>query len=633
MAILGLISVVLLVLLVVNSFFGILLKLDQKYNKASVYKKPATKYRLSEKAEDLITVDYQEVVFNYLKQKEKATLREIMTGCSLVNQMIVELINLGIIVEVVKNEDVKVSYVKGIIFPILITLVFISANYFLLIKLNIRYVGVIIYVALMLHVIITYSFKYFKNNYKIENKVKISIGFAVIFVLAFYFVFGGRTYLHAEQYSNLITLTEEEFSSDVNTVDVDSLPIVDKQYGQKLGSLKLGEYPGIGSEFEAGDYSDIIYQGEQYLVAPLEYTDIFKWLNNNKVGTPGYILINKVTAETTLVNLREDTNKGLIYTPSAYFNQDLTRHAYYNGMSKYNLEATYFEINDEGVPFYIMQYSLPTIFINGGRDIAKIAVVNALDGKVNVYDPEEVPAFIESVYPSDLLLTQLNYWGTLQDGWINSFIGQKGVLQPSNGKRTIMNDGELFYFTGLTSAGSDESTVGFVYMSTRTKETKLFKFPGATESAATNKTLTLLPQNNISTSFPIPINVNNTPTYFIAIKGEDGRILRHIFMDVQELEVYGIADTKNKAYSNYLLSLSDNTEVEIETVIGDITSISSYVSEGNTIYWVELDNDQLYLINVSNFDIDEMMHFISKEVGDEISFEVKDHTVIEIVLP
>lgn len=577
----------------------------------------------------------QEEIYKYLLSAKRATFKQIELACDCEQKDLDEMVFLGVLKEVKgskrKQEQVYLKYLKGIAAVIIIGFIFYSANYYLLIKINVRYLGIIFYAALFIIIATAYYGKFVKMNQKDGLFITfVLIGLVTVTVL-FYGIFGGRTYFHAEAYSNLIEVSEQTFSSDVQTVDVTTLPIVDKTYGAKLGSLKLGEYPGIGSEFETGEYSDIIYNGEQYLVAPLEYRGIFKWINNNDVGTPGYIMINKVTAVTTLVNIRETTGKGMLYTPSAFFNQDLVRYAYMNGMYQYKLEQQFFEIDEDGNPFYVLQYSVPTIFINGGRDIVKIAVVNAITGEVGIYDPEDVPDWVESVYPPDLLLTQLNYWGSLQDGWINSIFGQRGVLQSSYGKRTVMNDGSLYYFTGLTSAGSDESTIGFVYMNTKTKETKLYQFPGATEQAAMNKALTLLPQNNISTSFPIPINVNDTPTYFIAIKGEDGRILRHVFMNVQELEVYGIEETKAKAYTNYLQSLGNSSTDELVNITGNMTDQTSYVLDGSTIYWIEIDNDLWYMIDVSSFDNDIMMYFISLDIGDPIAINVQDFTVIEII--
>lgn len=515
---------------------------------------------------------------------------------------------------------------------LLIIILFIALNYFLMVKINLRYTGLLI----VLSILVILALAFIQKELKLEsNKVGVVASgiFALLFVvvLLVYGLFGGRVFLHAEAYSELLDIEEATFNEDVETVDVSTLPIVDKSYGEKLGALKLGEYPGIGSEFEAGEYSDIIYNGTQYLVAPLEYRGVFKWLSNRGTGTPGYILINKITAETTLINLTDSDGIGMQYTPSAYFEQDITRYAYFNGMHKYAFEGMYFEIDEEMNPYYILQYSLPTIFINGGKDIAKIAVVNAVTGEFDMYDPEDVPDWVESVYPPSLLLTHLNYWGSLQDGWLNSFLAQKGVLQASDGKRTVKNGDGLYYFTGLTSAGSDESTIGFVYMNTRTKHADLYKFPGATESAAMNKSLTLIPQNNIFTAFPIPINVNNSPTYFIIIKGEDGRIIRQVFMNVQDLELYGIADKKTNAYNEYLLNLGGANQSDLESSSGILMNIDSYVSEGNTIYWITLDDNYLYLINVSTFDIDDMRYFMSLTIGDTIHFKAQEYTIIDFV--
>jgi energy-coupling factor transporter transmembrane protein EcfT len=512
-------------------------------------------------------------------------------------------------------------------------MLFVLADYYLMIRLNARYIGIFFYIAVFLLLLISLLQQIGILSGKRTRTTVFVIVSTILLISIFYFIFGGRTYFHASDYAKLIQVNEEQFTSDVKTVDVDTLPIVDKAYGEKLGSLKLGEYPGIGSEFAIGAYSDIIYQNKQYLVAPLEYRGLFKWLNNKTDGTPGYIMIDKVTAETTLVNLKENSGEGLRFTPSAFFDQDLVRHTYLNGGYRYQLEQMFFEIDDSGHPYYVLQYSLPTIFINGGRDIVTIAVVDAIDGEVTFYEPSEVPDWIESVYPSELLLTQLSYWGSLQDGWLNCVFTQRGVLRPSNGKRTIMNDGQLYYFTGLTSAGSDESTVGFVYMNTRTKDTLLFQFSGATENAAMKKALTLLPQNNISTSFPIPINVSDTPTYFIAIKGDDGRILRYVFMSVQDLELYGIAETKNQAYSIYVQRLSSVSTDNLVEITGILTDLTSYVLDGNTIYWIQINGSEWYMVDVSLFDSSQMRQFISLSIGDTLTIFVQDFNVIEMNLP
>jgi hypothetical protein len=602
----------------------------KKYGKLSKLKPSSPVYRLSDNYNDYQLTDRQDEIVAYLKNIKVATENEILNHNKTNKSLINNLLEKGVI-EKVKFKNLNK---REIIYLILCLLILILSafllNYFLLVKANLRYFGIFVYLAFYLFVGFNILNLFMNFSVELYKKIIIFGSSAFVVFMIVFFVFGGRTYFHAEAYSNLIEVEEKDFIEDINTVDVTTLPIVDKSYGSKLGSLKLGEYPGIGSEFQPGAYSDIIYQGKQYLVAALEYRGFFKWTSNRDTGTPGYILIDKVTSETTLINLREQTGKGLKYLPSAYFGQDLTRLAYYNGLSKYKLENHFFEIDEEGNPYYILQYSLPTIFINGGNKINKIAIVDVIDGSVEVFNPNEVPDWVESVYPNELIFEQLNYWGSLQDGWLNSVFAQRGVIQTSTGTRVIMNEGELFYFTGMTSAGNDESTIGFIYSNMKTKETRLFRFSGATEEAAMNKALTLIPQNNISTSFPIPLNVQNVPTYFILIKGEDGRILRYVFIKIQDLEFYTISEASlSDAYNNYLKKLNDeDDDFQAEKVTGTIDSITSYVLDGNTVYWIEV-NGNFYQINVKDFSDQQMQFFISKDVGDSIEFYAVESTVVD----
>jgi hypothetical protein len=145
-----------------------------------------------------------------------------------------------------------------------------------------------------------------------------------------------------------------------------------------------------------------------------------------------------------------------------------------------------------------------------------------------------------------------------------------------------------------------------------------------------NKALTLIPQNNISTSFPIPLNVQNVPTYFILIKGEDGRILRYVFIKIQDLEFYTISEASlSDAYNNYLKKLNDeDDDFQAEKVTGTIDSITSYVLDGNTVYWIEV-NGNFYQINVKDFSDQQMQFFISKDVGDSIEFYAVESTVVD----
>ena len=532
-------------------------------------------------------------------------------------------------VQVKRLANVSLTPLQAVFLAVNFILFVVLVNYIVLNRLNLRYFSFVFVVILIFAALLYLVREGFKDRVKIADSWFVILGFVGGVLALLYTVFGGRTYFHAEEYAALITPSSNTFSAEVDTIDANTLPVVDKAYGERLGVLKLGEFPGLGSEFQVGEYTDIKYQGEQYLVAPLEYRDIFKWLNNRDVGTAGYILINKVTEETRLINLTAQNGTGLKYVETAYFSQDLLRHVYYNGTTKYERIAVHFEIDEAMNPYFVVQLGLPTIFVNGGRDVVAIALVDAITGETTIHDVGEVPEFVDNVYDDALVLEQLNYYGTLRDGFLNSIFNQVGVLRPSPGRRTVINSDELYHFTGMTSAGGDESTVGFAYVNMRTKQSTLYSFPGATEIAAMNKTLTLIPQNNISASFPVPVSIADEATYYILIKGQDGRIIRHVFMNVQDLQVSGIATSQSSALNNYLLNLDADSNQELSTDSGPILAIDSYVLEGNTVYLITLE-DGSYTVNFSNVSSDIIRDILALEIGETVTLGLVGNTIVSI---
>lgn len=544
----------------------------------------------------------------------------------------VEVDDEGVVRVSLKNQLPSFTLAQTLINITLIVLFFVLANYIFLARLNIRYSSFIILIGLIVGLILLVIRIGLSDKIKLSDQFLAFYGIGILAIVIIYSIFGGRTYFHAEAYASLITPTNSVFSADVDTIDADTLPVVDKEYGARLGALKLGEFAGLGSEFQVGRYTDILYQGKQYLVAPLEYRDFFKWLNNRDVGTAGFIMIDKVTEETRLVNLTNADGTGLKYVGSAFFSQDLTRHVYQSGTTKYERIDINFEIDDEMNPYFVVQLGLPTIFINGGRDVVKIAVVDAITGDTTLYDVDEVPAFVDNVYSDSLVLEQLNYYGTLREGFLNSIFNQVGVLRTSPGRRTVINNDELYHFTGLTSAGSDESTVGFTYINMRDKSATLYSFPGATELAAMNKTLTLIPQTNISSSFPVPLSIEGNATYYLLIKGDDGRIIRHVFMNARDLQVYGIAETQSAAYNDYILNADEISNSELSQIEGPVLGLTSYVLEGNTVYWLTFEEGS-YALNVSNVSTDTIRILIDLEIGETIIVNLSGNNIRSIERP
>ena len=105
-------------------------------------------------------------------------------------------------------------------------------------------------------------------------------------------------------------------------------------------------------------------------------------------------------------------------------------------------------------------------------------------------------------------------------------------------------------------------------------------------------------------TFPILLNIGNQPTYFVSLKDNAGLVKMFAFVNVERYQLVAIGDTLNEAYSEYLKLLAQNTQVDssaLTTTEGVITYISSAVRDGNTFYYIELDNsEQVFVASIQS---------------------------------
>jgi len=383
-------------------------------------------------------------------------------------------------------------------------------------------------------------------------------------------------------------------------VNINELPIVDHGYAMRLGDKVLGEKfkndkgteLNYGSEYEVREFYDIYYQGKPYMVSPLSYRGLFKYLNN-KQGTPGYVLVDKYTGERQLVTQLNEQDLKLKFMPSAFFSRDLHRHLYMNGYRYQKLSHFTFEIDEQGQPYWVAIETKYTIGINGGKDVNRVILVNAQTGDITDYKPNEAPAWVDNIYPQELVMEQLDNWGSLKSGYFNTIFGQKGVNHTTDGSRRIFNQNQMYHYTGFTSVGGDESSTGFVYVSTRTKAAKLYSIVGATEGAAMKSAEGQVKNfDGYVATFPVSLNVNQQPTFFITIKDGNGIIKKYTFVNIKDYTKVGLGDTIEGAYNSYLNTLGNSgviTDDEtLEERTGVVERISWNIIEGQTIYYIKL---------------------------------------------
>ena len=437
--------------------------------------------------------------------------------------------------------------------------------------------------------------------------------------------------VNAKKYQKLMTVENGEFSKDIEELSFDQIPLLDRDSAAILGNRKMGSMVDMVSQFEVDDlYSQINYKDQPVRVSPLKYANIIKWLTNQSEGIPAYIKIDMATQNTELVKLDE----GMKYTESDHFNRNIYRHLRFK-YPTYIFNDLSFEIDDNGVPYWICPVKKFNIGLFGGETIGRVVLCNAITGETKDYSMENAPEWNDRAYSADLLVELYDYYGTLKHGFFNSVLGQKDCLHTTDGYNYLAIDDDVWVYTGVTSITGDQSNVGFVLMNQRTMETKFYEVEGATEASAMSSAEGQVQNLKYKAAFPLLLNISGEPTYFIALKDDAGLVKKYAMVNVQKYQIVAIGDTVSECEENYTTLMYENGIKQVEedtrdilTASGKITKIAQSVIDGNSHYYIMLEgSDEIFDIPVVDF-----IDIIKFNVGDEVTVEYKEGETSNTVL-
>lgn len=437
----------------------------------------------------------------------------------------------------------------------------------------------------------------FSHRFDFVVKTVYSLGILlIVFMMGFSLL--SSEFLNAGKYRDQIVIkSSSDFDAELDVIDLKKIPLVDQNTAQQLGDKQIGRVQGLGSQFDiSNEYLLINVKDSVYRVSSLEYQDFYKWLQNRDEGVPSYVSVNvNDSSDVELVDLVD----GMKFVPSAYFNEDLLRHVRFKYRTEM-FESLNFEIDDNGNPYYIVTYKEPTIGWFGGWDTSGIIVVDAISGEMNKYSVGDVPEWVDHVQSSNLAWYQIDNWGYYVNGWFNTLFGQKDMVQTTDGFNYVSIDEKIYIFSGLTSIGSDRSIVGFALINLSTKEAMYIKIGGADEYSAMNSAIGQVQHLNYTSTFPLLLNVEGLPTYFMALKDNEGLVKLYAMVSVQDYSVVGVGATVEETRLSYVNQLLDKSLIEgvitsNTEVSGTISSIVSTIIEGTTYYYFTLDgNNNLF---------------------------------------
>lgn len=402
--------------------------------------------------------------------------------------------------------------------------------------------------------------------------------------------------IHSKKYSKMVEVENGNFTEDIKEISFDQIPTVDRVTAITLGDRKMGEMLDLASQFNVSDaYTQIDYKDKAVRVTPLEYNGILKWLNNKSEGIPGYITVDMATGHTSLNKL--DGN--IKYSKSDKFSRDIKRHIRLKYPTRIISEIS-FEIDEDGKPFWIIPTYNKSIGVFGGTDVDRVLICNAVNGQVEEYEVEDVPTWVDRVYNADRIIGQVDNWGSLKDGFLNSKFSQKGVLKTTEGYNYLAIDDDVYLYTGITSASKDSSNMGFILSNLRTKETKFYEISSADEVSAMASAQGEVQEKQYISTFPILLNIDDKPTYMMALKDNAELIKAYAFVDAQDYQNVEVGSTIEDALKKYIgdvkpviLEEDKLLEVTLENI-----SIKNLVIDGNTYYYI-LSQDEIFTIKGS----------------------------------
>lgn len=431
-----------------------------------------------------------------------------------------------------------------------------------------------------------------------KQKSGLFIGAAIIALVSLlYIIFmsaAGMPIFRAQKYHKLLGDVQqgENFSKDIAPISTDKIRIVDQDVAYRLGDKVLGNDPALGSQVNVGEFRIQKVKDQLYWVAPLEHSGFFKWLSNRD-GTPGYIMVSATDSRDVKLVQKLDNGKDvkIKYQMGGFFGDYLPRHAYFQGYFNVGLTDFTFEIDDEGNPNWVITLFKHEIGFSG-NDAYAIIVVDATTGETKKYTAETAPDWIDRIQPMNIVKSQIESWGEYVHGFWN-FSNRDKLTATSGISLVYGDDNESYWYTGITSVGSDESTIGFMLVNTRTKEVKLYNQPGATETAAMMSAQGKVQEKGYHSSFPIMYNINGVPTYVMSLKDRAGLIKMIALVSVVDYSIVGVGDDLKEALRSYKSAYKgsgNNTIIRDNANSfkhnGKVLRISEDVSDGTSYYYL-----------------------------------------------
>ncbi|MBR3134047.1 MAG: hypothetical protein IKG56_01125 [Clostridia bacterium] len=445
-----------------------------------------------------------------------------------------------------------------------------------------------------------------EKKIEIGKKVQSVLERSIIIVIALGiigFVISFRIF-HAVEYRNLADVESGSFTDDFPEADPtgSNIPFVSMEIAQNLGDRTIANVQGAEFYEVDDEYNLIEYKGDYYRISSLSYGGLFKYFSASNSGIPGYVLVNARTQKATFCTVEG----GYYYSPSSLFDKNLMRHLRTQYPTTIFDVKSYFEIDEEGNPYWITPTITKTIGVFGGAKVESIIITDAVNGNSEVYTVENLPKWVDHAMLLSYLKEKATDYYEFVHGVFN--FSNQDVKRLSKGYTSFVNEkGEVCFTMGLTPANAAKSNVGFILINSRTGKIKEYLVDGIQEETAQARVETLVQNYGYSATFPQVINVEGIPTYLMCLTGSDGLIQDVALASIStSSNATAYAQTLDEAINKYKTTLANSGAIKQEepaestTVEGAIQHIYTAEIDGTTFFFYLLEgDDNLYRASVS----------------------------------
>ena len=165
-------------------------------------------------------------------------------------------------------------------------------------------------------------------------------------------------------------------------------------------------------------------------------------------------------------------------------------------------------------------------------------------------------------------------------------------------------NGDIWLYSGITSANADESNLGFVLVNMRTHEAMKIATAGANEISAMKSAQSEVKNYGYEATFPLLINVKGNPIYMMALK-DNGLIKMYAMVsaiDYQKVTTVSSDESLNDLLKKTLSMLGNSGDISDESLKDatiNVKNVQTVNVDGNTIYYIQSDTDEVFKITFS----------------------------------